>query len=193
MGLCHIVLVAEWILHFCGEISAHTKNLIHSVELSIKGAAVVYVSLTLTYMFVSKLMRHSAVSFVSFEQISMSPTIQQKSVLTKAMTLSKREENYLQIATKMTVLSSCMALSTVSLIILALTSSLCGDTFLGGFLWYFGAMLGLMIDSTINALCIYLTLPYKTSKTLYGFCCRRTCHTCCFRVAKSRTNRRYVW
>ena len=183
--ICHAILVAEWVLHFYGVISASSKDRIHSIELSVKGAAVVYVSLMLMYLFVSKLMRHSVVLFVSYEQVSMSPAIQQQALMPQ-IALSKREHNFLQIATKMTVLSSCMAMSSVSLIALALTSSLCGDSFLGGFLWYFGAMLGLMIDSTINALCIYLTLPYKSSKRLYACCCRRTCHSCCFRVAKSR-------
>merc|ERR1712154_6510 len=98
--------------------------------------------------------------------------------------LSKHDINYLMIATKMTVLSTVMATSTVTLISVALASTILGNDFLGGFLWYFGAMLGLMIDSTINVFCIYLSFPYSTSRTLYKYICKPALHRCCYSIAK---------
>ena len=98
------------------------------------------------------------------------------------MKLTKHDEQLLLIANKMTVLSTAMALSTEFVICVAVLSSEMGDGFLNGFLWYFGVMFFLIIDSMINTFCIFISLPYPISRKMYKCCCK-CCDRCCMYCA----------
>lgn len=98
------------------------------------------------------------------------------------MKLTEHDEQLLLIANKMTVLSTTMALSTEFVICVAVLSSEMGDGFLNGFLWYFGVMFCLIIDSMINTFCIFISLPYPISRKMYKCCCR-CCDRCCMYCA----------
>jgi len=117
-------------------------------------------------------------------QMTLSQAVQMPLVIN--LELSKSEVNFLQIATKMTVLSTIMTTSSVAVLVDASVSAFYGEKWLGGFLWYFGAMLGLMIDSTVNVFCVYLSLPYPSSRKMYNICCKPTFHACCYKLAKKR-------
>lgn len=211
--VCNVIIVVALPLSFKGIISADTEGTIHSAELVIKSVALLYVSVVLTYLFVSKLM---ALSLSNFDteltpksslkeplvqtpsgrseqmtcRMTMSTAVQQPLVVN--LKLSEMEINFLGIATKLTVLSSVMTVSSVTLLGVALASTFLSQTLIGGILWSFGTMFGLMVDSTVNALCIYLSLPYAQSRWLYGICCSRTLHKCCLKAATKRFQREKV-
>eukprot|EP00484_Ammonia_sp_Unknown_P027821 CAMPEP_0197045142 /NCGR_PEP_ID=MMETSP1384-20130603/21072_1 /TAXON_ID=29189 /ORGANISM="Ammonia sp." /LENGTH=276 /DNA_ID=CAMNT_0042476711 /DNA_START=95 /DNA_END=921 /DNA_ORIENTATION=+ len=206
--ICHLILVTISVLLFYGVIDGPLHDKIHFVELAVKTLAIVYCSIVLTYLFVSKLMKlsinsanmkvydnnnysesllqsyHSSASDGASNgshslltpsasspmstdeddaktaapkyrsQMTLSQAVQMPLVIN--LELSKSEVNFLQIATKMTVLSTIMTTSSVAVLVDASVSAFYGEKWLGGFLWYFGAMLGLMIDSTVNVFCVYL-------------------------------------
>ena len=114
----------------------------------------------------------------------MSKFVQQPLMIN--LKLSQQEINFLKIATKMTVLSTTMAISTFSLITLALISTYYSNQMLGGLVWNFGVRLGIIIDSVTSVISIYLSLPYDSSRLCYRICCQATCHKWCYKCAKQR-------
>eukprot|EP01084_Bolivina_argentea_P117269 208283_1 len=213
--ICHIILVIIVLLQYYKVITVETKSQIHAVELAIKAITLLYASIVLTYLFVSKLMKVSlgaaetssnisspksteTTTFTSSKNALDAPRTHHENVGSLSMSnvvqtaiivnlkLNNKEINFLSAATKMTVLSSVMAISSVALIILALISTFFPETDLGAFLWHFGAMFGLMVDSVVNTFCIYMSLPYSSSRLFYKNCCKSTFHTCCLTAAKKR-------
>ena len=167
----HILVIIFTLLDFYSIISSQTKYHIFSVQLTLKAMSIIYCSLVMTYSFVSKLVKVTYQAQINNEGDTFVGS------------------KFLNTATKITVLAILMMISSVALMIIGLISTFSAETSFGEVLWKFGRMFGIMMDSLINIFCIYMTLPFKPSKKLYGICCKPTCHRCCLHLMKQRLKR----
>eukprot|EP01083_Nonionella_stella_P160507 524850_1 len=187
--LCHIALILIELSEYYHLISSDTKAGIHFIELCIKCVLLLYLSIVITYLFVSKLIQMRIRAFDGNELKVPLTGDQSHNIHFK---LSEHDVQFLNIATKMTVLSTIMVTTSVVVICIALASILLRMTDVGGVLWYFTAMMGLMVDSTTNVLCIYLSFPYASSRQMYKILCQPSFHRCCYFISEKKFKKKIL-
>eukprot|EP01084_Bolivina_argentea_P112137 200017_1 len=186
--VCHLEVLLIYNLFYFDIINSNQLKIGHMAELWPKFVSDVYLSILLTYLFVTKLMLLSTktIDFKISDRIT-TPSHKSQTNLTEyemndiiadTSKITHYDRKFIQVATRMTILATIMALSTMLFFAYALISQFIINTNVGQFMWFTVPIIA-TIDGLINSFCIFLSLPYKICVISYRYVCQ-PCHKCCF-------------